>query len=205
MSHDHFTAFLQDIRTQVWKMQFRMFDQDGDGWLSAYTFATHIAAHAKTNQNTLIRRAMELETKNDHLTTESNTDSKRMASLPVVERLKGSRFDWENFRAFHGMVDSVETLSRAVTLLHAGGEVCTKSELQRIIRVTTGQEFSDEQAELIFFLFDEDQNGLLDHSEFLSVLSEAASNGLNKPRDLGISRFIKCVSNCRKKRKSSNE
>ena len=62
-------------------------------------------------------------------------------------------------------------------------------------------ELSDHLTDVVFTLFDNDGDGKLSNKEFVSVMKQRAMRGLEKPKDMGISRIFaslwKCSGDCK--------
>ena len=51
-------------------------------------------------------------------------------------------------------------------------------------------------AQQVFTLFDTDGDGKLSNKEFVSVMKQRAMRGLEKPKDMGISRYVVVSNSC---------
>ncbi|GAB5367595.1 hypothetical protein AAMO2058_001244300 [Amorphochlora amoebiformis] len=184
-----FAALLQEIREAVWMLQFNMFDENGDGTISAYALASHITSHAGQSQ----RERFEINKKK--LDPTVNVED----SSDIICRMRRKRYVWQDFKSFHNIVDSVSQLEKGIQISAAADRPVTKSEFKRILKSVTGGTISKSTLDLMYYLFDENRDGTLDHKEFVDVMGEITAHGLNKHRDVGIQRLFACYTTCMKR------
>ena len=58
------------------------------------------------------------------------------------------------------------------------------------------QELSDHVVDVVFLVFDEDENGTLSNKEFVSVMKRRLMRGLERPKDTGFLRMLNAVWKC---------
>jgi len=189
-----FKSVLTQLREEIWRIQFSMMDEHGDGKLSAHTFAAHIISHATRHDSARLERLKEMLSP----TSASGCESKNKGEERLCKALKDTEYVYEDWLTFNGMVDDHYELRRAVKLYMARDCHLKKHELKRMVEIVSGYKLSEATLDMLYFLFDEDKSGVLDHEEFLAALEFATGHGLQKQRDLGIGRFIECIRSCRR-------
>mmetsp|Transcript_27742 Transcript_27742/g.67480 ORF Transcript_27742/g.67480 Transcript_27742/m.67480 type:complete len:465 (-) Transcript_27742:273-1667(-) len=188
-----FRDILVELRTAVWKMQFNMMDVDGDGKLSAHTFASQILSHASKKETTKFKalKKMLVQGKTDN---PNDAESKQQIQ---ATKLRKVAFTWDDWLAFHGMVDDHDEIQRALRLFKAADRAgIQRKQLKRLVKVVSGYTLTEQSIDLMYFLFDENGDGTLNEEEFINLLELSCGHGLQKHRDIGFKRFIRCVGTC---------
>lgn len=70
--------------------------------------------------------------------------------------------------------------------------------LSQVAKTVTKQNLSDRMIDVVFTVFDEDENGTLSNKEFVAVMKRRLMRGLEKPKDTGFFRLIDAAWKCSK-------
>jgi len=105
---------------------------------------------------------------------------------------------YKEFVDLFTVMNSIHDIELALSFYHMAGAPIDKATFKHVAWIAAGVVPSDHVTDVIFVLFDENQDGHLSHKEFVSVLKNRRMRGLSKPRDTGLSNLIaamwKCVS-----------
>eukprot|EP00730_Choanoeca_flexa_P016187 TRINITY_DN7597_c0_g1_i4.p1 TRINITY_DN7597_c0_g1~~TRINITY_DN7597_c0_g1_i4.p1 ORF type:complete len:120 (+),score=39.43 TRINITY_DN7597_c0_g1_i4:80-439(+) len=78
--------------------------------------------------------------------------------------------------------------------------VVVTADFARAAKTVSGLELGEDIVNFIFLMFDEDGDGELSHHEFVKVMKDARSRGLNKEKELpvknikrGFSALVTCI------------
>lgn len=123
-------------------------------------------------------------------------DADRLPSyLERVEKLNASDevVTWEDFYKFHFNVESnVADIKLAFEL--TGAEEITEADFIHAVKVVTGVELPFPVVQLVFRVFDNNENGTLDRSELLKILEMRTNIELQQRRpDSKFKRFLECA------------
>ena len=100
------------------------------------------------------------------------TFKKKLKLLKTNGFLKPSgRINFETFSAFHVMSQTSQEIGRALKLYSEGGRPVYKDDFKRAVAVTTGLTLKPKVIDLVYALFDENNDGNLEYKEFVEVLS----------------------------------
>merc|ERR1719158_2661813 len=97
---------------------------------------------------------------------------------------------------FYQVLYSINDIDTALTFYHIAGAPIERDTMKHVARTVAHVDLSDHLVDVVFTLFDTDGDGKLSNKEFVSVMKQRAMRGLEKPKDMGISRF-KCASDCK--------
>ncbi|EDQ88675.1 uncharacterized protein MONBRDRAFT_32612 [Monosiga brevicollis MX1] len=96
---------------------------------------------------------------------------------------------YEQAHKFFKCMRRVDDLELALALYHASGSGVGPEELTKAIRVATEIELDASFVKFLFDLFDQDGDGQLSEVEFIKVMKDARSRGLNKTKNLPVDRL----------------
>eukprot|EP00466_Bigelowiella_natans_P003923 jgi/Bigna1/71106/fgenesh1_pg.14_\ len=190
-----FSEVLKQLREEVWRIQFSMFDGKGEGHLCAHAFASHIASFATWEEAPRLEalKSMLLQGGAADVADSKNTSPTAAGEVAKqLEDLNNAEFYWEDWLAFHG----------SMRMFSASGAPVTRKEFQRLVKIVSGYELSNNTLNMVFYLYDSDKSGTLDEEEFGAALEMATGMGLQRHRDIGMTRMVDCIRKCQRKANS---
>ncbi|KAM7492933.1 hypothetical protein LguiB_027542 [Lonicera macranthoides] len=150
LHHDKFVQFLRDLHDEMIKLEFSHYDYKLRGTISAKDFALSMVASADTR----------------HL----NNLLDRVDDLDREPHLVDIRITFEEFKNFAELRKRLQPFSVALLSYGRVNRTLTKKDFQRAASQVCGISLTDDVLEVIFHVFDEDQNGRLCADEFVKVL-----------------------------------
>ncbi|GMT37144.1 hypothetical protein PFISCL1PPCAC_28441, partial [Pristionchus fissidentatus] len=101
---------------------------------------------------------------------------------------------WSSFSIF---LNNLAQFSTAVRLYTNADMPVTKAEFARAVQCTCGRDWDDTVVDLIFAVFDANDDGKLSYREFLAVMNDRLHRGLKTRNDRGWTwkDFKRCVIN----------
>merc|ERR1739844_21375 len=91
---------------------------------------------------------------------------------------------------------AINDIDTALTFYSMAGAPIERKTMQHVAQTVANVKLSDHVVDVVFVLFDEDGDGKLSNKEFISVMKQRAMRGLEKPKDMGISRILSAISKC---------
>merc|ERR1712083_1286438 len=97
---------------------------------------------------------------------------------------------------FYQVLYSINDIDTALTFYHIAGAPIERATMKHVSRTVAHVELSDHLVDVVFTLFDDNGDGMLSNKEFVSVMKQRSKRGLEKPKDMGISRILSAISKC---------
>ncbi|KAI0231815.1 hypothetical protein LSAT2_017828 [Lamellibrachia satsuma] len=127
-------------------------------------------------------------------------DKKRVRMLKKVRKVfkndKGITFD--EYLDFYKVLRFINDVDTALMFYHVAGASIDKGTLQHVAKTVAHVNLSDHITNVVFVLFDENDDGELSNKEFVSVMKRRLMRGLERPKDTGFVRLINAMWKCTK-------
>ena len=92
--------------------------------------------------------------------------------LQLLKKKKSIKYvDFETFEDFHSMSQNFAAIKKAVELYDSTGVALNKKNFKNAVQKVSGLKVNDRVVDLVFALFDEDNNGVLELDEFKQSLN----------------------------------
>ncbi|XP_064632214.1 calcium uptake protein 1, mitochondrial-like isoform X2 [Lineus longissimus] len=129
------------------------------------------------------------------------TDVKRTKMLKRVKRKfkedpKG--LDFEEYLNFFRFLKHINDVDTALTFYHVAGASIDQATLKHVAKTVAHITLSDHVVDVVFTLFDENEDGELSNKEFVSVMKHRLMRGLEKPKDTGLWKLVGAMWKCAK-------
>ncbi|XP_016964389.1 calcium uptake protein 1 homolog, mitochondrial isoform X1 [Drosophila biarmipes] len=109
-----------------------------------------------------------------------------------------SKQDYLDFFHFLNNVNDVDT---ALTFYHIAGASIDQQTLQHVAKTVAMVNLSDHVVDVVFTIFDENNDNQLSNKEFISVMKNRVQRGLEKPKDTGFLKMMRSVFKCARETK----
>ncbi|KAK3886380.1 hypothetical protein Pcinc_009483 [Petrolisthes cinctipes] len=167
---DEFLSFQQQLQQEVHSLEFRRIRTNDAGLISEKDFAELLLVYGGFP---------------DHKKTSM---LKKVKETFKGEASKGvSQHEYLNLMCF---LTNIKDVDMALKYYHDTGSAIDAGILKHLVKSVAGVQLSDNVINVIFALFDENDDGQLSHDEFVSVMKNRRQWGLEKPRDTGFIKFI---------------
>jgi len=175
---DKFSQFQEQLQSEVLKLEFDRYDPDEAGKIQEVDFADSLLTHAGFPEKKMARMR------------------KRVKKGFKEEEKVGIAFqEFMDFFHFLGHIHDVDT---ALTFYHVAGASVDQLTFKHVAKTVAGVTLSDHVVDVVYILFDENQDGELSHKEFVSVMKQRGVRGLEKPRDTGLTKLLSAMWKCGK-------
>ncbi|XP_071829535.1 calcium uptake protein 1, mitochondrial-like [Apostichopus japonicus] len=175
-----FLAFHRKLRRDLLKLEFNKFDPV-DGRIQERCLAKFLIVHANLPQKRRSRMLKRVK--------------KRFADDP-----EGITFD--EMEALQKFLSNVNDINTALSFYHVAGADIDPDTFKHVAKMVGGSDLSQRVVDVIYSLFDENDDGKLSHKELISVMKHRQQRGLDKSKELGLSRIMEAMWKCAKKTKS---
>ncbi|KAL2635960.1 hypothetical protein R1flu_007439 [Riccia fluitans] len=169
--HEDFKKFLHELHEEIIRLEFSHYDLNDQGTISAQDFGlSMIAAADLTSLSELLGR---------------------VNLLSRSPRLRNVRITQEEFRQFAYLRKNLSSLALAIS---AYGDM-NKKDFKRAASKVCNCPLSDSVIDVIFHVFDSNEDGKLSSEEFLKVM-ERREKDIAQPQPTGILHLFSCWWNC---------
>ncbi|CAD5219489.1 unnamed protein product [Bursaphelenchus xylophilus] len=155
ISFDQFEMFYNNLQRELIEIEFSEFAR-GKNEIAAVDFAKLV-----------LRYSLVSEAKyEEHLRRVANRVSLRDPGITL-----------DQFQQFSKFLNNLEDFSRAVRLYVTADIPVSRKEFVRAVRCSTGLELSEHLVDVIFKIFDNDNDGNLSYNEFIDIMNDRLHRG----------------------------
>jgi len=180
-----FLEFQRSLQEEILALEFARKDSSGDGRISEKDFADLLIAYAgfqPKKKAKMLRRVRQAYSRDE--------GEEESAGVTLTDYLN-----------FYQVLYSINDIDTALTFYHIAGAPIERHTMKHVASTVAHVQLSDHLVDVVFTLFDTDGDGKLSNKEFVSVMKQRALRGLEKPKDMGISRIfsslLKCAGDCK--------
>ncbi|KDP33558.1 hypothetical protein JCGZ_07129 [Jatropha curcas] len=175
LHHDKFVQFLRELHDEMLRLEFAHYDYKSQESILAKDFALSMVASADLSHlDKLLCRVDEL-----------NNDA----------RLKDVQITFDEFKSFADLRKKLVPFSLAVFSYGKVNGLLTREDFQRAASYICGISLTQNVVDIIFHVFDSNQDGHLSPDEFVRVLYKRERD-IAEPVESGIFGFLSCCYNC---------
>ncbi|XP_074648377.1 calcium uptake protein 1, mitochondrial-like [Tubulanus polymorphus] len=174
---EKFLEFQNQLKKDVLKLEFDRACPDENGMITESDFASSLITYAGFSEVKCTKML------------------KRVKKM-YKENPQGISFDqYLNFYTFLKHINDVDT---ALTFYHVAGASIDQVTLKHVAKTVAGIELNDHIIDVVFTLFDENNDGQLSNKEFVAVMKHRLMRGLEKPKDTGLWKVMDAMWQCSK-------
>jgi Ca2+-binding EF-hand superfamily protein len=173
LTFDTFTTFLQQLKSDVLRLEFNLYDPQELGYISQRDFGMLLVSYARSkNLLGYVQRASTLE------------------ATPL------KIFDFEQFQNFNMLLEHIHEVETAMQLYQMNGRAFKKQDLRHLSKIVCGTKLNQQVIDTMMSIFDSNNDGTLDLDEFVTALKRRKARGLSEPRDTGFLRKLEKIMKC---------
>lgn len=173
----NFAQFVKDLHKEITRLEFLHYDHQGCGSVSARDFALSMVAAADV---ICVNRYLD-----------------RVDDLSKDPSLSNIHITREEFENFAELRKKLQPLSLAISSYGEVYGILTKSDFRRAASHVCDVDVTDNMVDIIFYIFDKNNDGNLSTDEFLAVL-ERREKDIAYPIESGIIHSLTCWWKCAK-------
>ncbi|KAI6680259.1 hypothetical protein NL676_034140 [Syzygium grande] len=175
LRHDKFVQFMRDLHDEMLNLEFAHYDYKQRGTISAKDFALSMVASAEMKH---LHRLLD-----------------RVDRLDKEPRLANVRISLEEFKSFAELRKQLQPFSLALFSYGEVSGLLTRKDFQRAASQVCGISLTDNVVEVIFHIFDFNQDGNLSSKEFVRALRRR-ENDIANPEGDGLMGLLSCCHDC---------
>ncbi|XP_076043079.1 mitochondrial calcium uptake 1 isoform X1 [Oratosquilla oratoria] len=178
---EKFLEFQQQLQQEILSLEFRRKGPNAKGLISEADFAELLLAYGGYPPN---KKAKML---------------KRVKKMFKGEESLGISID--DYLKFFHFLSNINDVDTALTFYHIAGASIDPATLKHVAKTVAHVELSDHVVNVVFTLFDDNNDGQLSNREFVAVMKNRLQRGLEKPKDTGFLKLIQSMFKCAREAK----
>lgn len=171
-----FIEFQKNLQHEVMFLEFNSYDLV-DGRITEWEFAdmllTYSSFHEKKKQKIL-----------------------RKVKKYFKENSKGIAF--KDYLDFFCFMRNISEADMALSFHNAAGKAIDPDTFKQVAKTVTNVDLTNNVVDVVYKMFDENDDGVLSHKEFIVVMKNQLVRGLENPKDTGFSRLMQACWHCAK-------
>jgi Ca2+-binding EF-hand superfamily protein len=171
-----FLEFQRQLQTAVLGLEFQRFDPVDDK-ISERDFAESLVAYAGMS---------------------AKKKSKMLKRVKKTFKDDPTGITYKEFLDFFQVLKFINDIDTALMFYHVAGASIDKDTLKHVASTVAHVDLSDHLVDVVFVLFDENDDGELSNREFVAVMKRRMMRGLEKPKDTGFVKLITAMWTCAK-------
>ncbi|CAH1793329.1 unnamed protein product [Owenia fusiformis] len=172
---NEFLEFQKQLQDEVLKIEFQRYEKDEENKISEKDFAEILLQYAGFN-----------DAKQDRI----------MKRVKKVFKEDPPGISFREFQDFFSLLSSINDVDTALTFYHVAGASIDQATLKHVASTVAHVTLSDHIVNVVFTIFDEDNDGQLSNKEFVSVMKQRVMRGLEKPKDTGLVKLLSSMVKC---------
>ncbi|XP_030557051.1 calcium uptake protein 1 homolog, mitochondrial isoform X2 [Drosophila novamexicana] len=177
---EKFLDFQEQLQREILSLEFERKEPNDDGNITEADFAELLLAYA------------------------GYPPKKKQKKLKRVKRRfrdHGTGISKEDYLDFFHFLNNINDVDTALTFYHIAGASIDQQTLQHVAKTVAMVNLSDHVVDVVFTIFDENNDNQLSNKEFISVMKNRVQRGLEKPKDTGFLKMMRSVFKCAKETK----
>jgi Ca2+-binding EF-hand superfamily protein len=124
--------------------------------------------------------------------------SKMLKRVKKAFKADPTGITYTEFLDFFQVLKFINDIDTALTFYHVAGASIDKETLKHVAKTVAKVDLSDHVVDVVFILFDENDDGELSNREFVAVMKRRMMRGLEKPKDTGFIKLLGAMWTCAK-------
>ncbi|XP_017088972.2 calcium uptake protein 1 homolog, mitochondrial isoform X2 [Drosophila bipectinata] len=177
---EKFLDFQEQLQKEILSLEFERKEPNEEGNISEADFAELLLAYA----------GYPLKKK-----------QKKLKRVKRRFRDHGKGISKQDYLDFFHFLNNINDVDTALTFYHIAGASIDQQTLQHVAKTVALVNLSDHVVDVVFTIFDENNDNQLSNKEFISVMKNRVQRGLEKPKDTGFLKMMRSVFKCAKETK----
>lgn len=177
---EKFLDFQEQLQREILSLEFERKEPNDEGNITEADFAELLLAYA----------GYPLKKK-----------QKKLKRVKRRFRDHGKGISKQDYLDFFHFLNNINDVDTALTFYHIAGASIDQQTLQHVAKTVAMVNLSDHVVDVVFTIFDENNDNQLSNKEFISVMKNRVQRGLEKPKDTGFLKMMRSVFKCAKETK----
>jgi hypothetical protein len=176
---EKFLDFQQGLQREILNLEFRRKEPNAEGKISEIDFAELLLAYAGYPSKKKARMIKRVKRK-------------------CKDAAYASGVCLDDYLQFFHLLSNINDVDTALTFYHIAGAAIDQNTLKHVARTVAHVNLSDHIIDVVFTIFDENQDNQLSNREFVAVMKNRLMRGLEKPKDTGFFKLLGSIGRCAK-------
>ncbi|XP_060655402.1 calcium uptake protein 1 homolog, mitochondrial isoform X2 [Drosophila nasuta] len=177
---EKFLDFQEQLQREMLSLEFQRKQPNEEGNITEADFAELMLAYAGYPQKKKLKKLKRVKRRfRDH----------------------GTGISKQDYLDFFHFLNNINDVDTALTFYHIAGASIDQKTLQHVAKTVAAVNLSDHVVDVVFTIFDENNDNQLSNKEFVSVMKNRVQRGLEKPKDTGFLKMMRSVFKCAKETK----
>lgn len=177
---DTFIHFKRKLQRQVMRLEFESYKPE-NGKITEVEFAEILLTYASLSEKQRRKKVKSI----------------RKAFKCSCDSKEGILFS--DYLDFFSFLLNIQDVDMALSFHTVARQPVDRATFKQVAQTVAGVNLRDHLIDVVFKLFDENDDGELSNKEFVAVMKDKLFRGLNKPKDTGLTRFLSSILTCAKR------
>ncbi|KAG0423380.1 Calcium uptake protein 1 like protein, mitochondrial, partial [Dictyocoela muelleri] len=180
---DKFFQFYEQLQKEILQLEFnRSIKCSNDPTrMTEFEFATSLLAYSGLSDKVVKKMLKRVE--KVYQTNEKN-------------KSKGISFN--DYQHFYDFLRNIHDIDVALTFYHIAGGSIDKQIFRHVAKIVNQIDLDEHLIDVVFTLFDENEDQLLSYVEFIQIMNNRLQRGLQKPKDTTFIKLFSTILTCAK-------
>jgi len=119
-------------------------------------------------------------------------------AYPIDNKTKSTGISFNDYQDFYHFLRNIHDIDVALTFYHIVGGAIDKQIFRHVAKTVNHIELDPHLIDVVFTLFDENQDELLSYVEFIQLMKNRLERGLQRPKDTAFMKLFSSMITCAK-------
>jgi Ca2+-binding EF-hand superfamily protein len=119
-------------------------------------------------------------------------------SYPIDDKTKSIGITFNDYQNFYNFLRNIHDIDVALTFYHIAGGAIDKQIFHHVAKTVNHIELDSHLVDVVFTLFDENEDQLLSYVEFIHLMKTRLERGLQRPKDTAFMKLFSSMITCAK-------
>jgi len=119
-------------------------------------------------------------------------------AYPIDDPAKSTGISFTDYQNFYNFLRNIHDIDVALTFYHIVGGAIDKKIFHHVAKIVNHMELDSHLVDVVFTLFDENEDELLSYVEFIQLMKNRLERGLQRPKDTAFIKLFTSMITCAK-------
>jgi Ca2+-binding EF-hand superfamily protein len=119
-------------------------------------------------------------------------------TYPIDDQKNSIGISFKDYHNFYDFLRNIHDIDVALTFYHIVGGAIDKQIFRHVAKIVNHTELDSHLVDVVFTLFDDNEDQLLSYVEFIQLMKNRLERGLQKPKDTAFIKLFSTMISCAK-------